>query len=183
MKRILVDVDGVIADLHTEWLHYYNIEYKDNLTIDKIVDWDMQKFVKPECGAKIFDYLYDPTLYDRVAPIDGAISSIRWLRQHGFDVRFVTSGVQPAKIQWLGDCGLLLGEHFMFSPDVVVAHDKSIIRADILIDDNVNNCNDFSGLSILFAQPWNSEHKTGHYRADNWPDVIQYIARKYAGDL
>lgn len=183
MKRILVDVDGVIADLHAEWLKLYNMEYNDVLTVDQITDWNMQNFVKPECGTKIFDYLHDPTLYNSVKPVDGAVSSIHWLRQHEYDVRFLTSGVQPAKIQWLGDHGLLLGEHFMFSPDVIVAHDKSLVKGDILIDDSIANCDNFSGQSILFAQPWNVNNVTGYYRADNWPDVIQYLARKYSGNL
>lgn len=183
MKRILVDVDAVIADLMTEWLSAYNREYNDTLRPEDITRWGIEEFVKPECGTKIFDYLHDPTLYDCVKPIDGAIVSIHWLRQHSYDVRFVTSGVQPAKIKWLGEHGLLISEHFIFSPDVVVAHDKSIIMADIMIDDNIDNLNQFDGLKILFAQPWNHVPVGNYFRADNWPDVIQFLARKYSGGM
>jgi 5'(3')-deoxyribonucleotidase len=181
MKRILVDVDSVVIDLMPTWLSYYNDDYHDQLTVNQITEWDMCKFVKPECGDKIYDYLHDASLYDSVRPIDGAISSIHWLRQHSYDVRFVTSGVQPAKIEWLGNHGLLLDSNFLFSRDVVVAHDKSIINGDILIDDNSENCSSFSGSSILFAQPWNAQDiKDYYYRADSWPDVIQYLARKHS---
>lgn len=177
MRRILVDVDSVVADLIPAWLYLYNKDYNDNLTREQITEWDMTKFVKPECGNQIYDYLHLEDLYNIVNPIDGAISSIHWLRQHEYDIRFLTSGVQPAKILWLGKQGLLLSEHFLFSPDVIVAHDKSIIKGDILIDDNIKNCESFSGKSILFAQPWNKTSSYTFFRADGWPDVIQYLAR------
>lgn len=181
MKRILVDVDAVVADLMPVWLGLYNKDYSDTLETRDILKWGIHEIVKPECGTAIFDYLVYPTLYDDVKPIDGAISSIRWLRQHSYDVRFVTSGVFESKIRWLGNHGLLIGENFLYSPDVVVAHDKSIIKADIMIDDNPKNCDSFQGKSILFAQPWNKEYH-GHsysFRADGWIDVIQYLARGY----
>lgn len=179
MKRILVDVDAVTADLMPVWLGLYNKEYGDILEPKDIFKWGIHEIVKPECGAAIFGYLEHPTLYDDVKPIDGAISSIRWLRQHSYDVRFVTSGVFESKIRWLGRHGLLMSENHLYSPDVVVAHDKSIIRADIMIDDNPENCEMFKGKSILFAQPWNEQY-SGHsawFRADGWADVIQYLAR------
>lgn len=176
-KRILIDIDSVIADLVPEWLNLYNTDYNDFVKVEQITEWDMTKFVKPECGTKIYDYLHYIHLYDRVRPIDGAISSIHWLRQHDYDVRFVTSGVQPAKIEWLGNHGLLINEHFLFSPDVIVAHDKSIIKADIMIDDNIKNCENFQGKSILFAQPWN-DVMSNFFRASSWPDIIQYLARE-----
>lgn len=177
MKRVLVDVDGVIADLMPEWLRFYNAEWSDKLRPEDITGWDVIQFVKDECGAGIYGYLGRPDLYDNVKPIDGALSSIHWLRQRGYDVRFVTSGVYESKIMWLGKQGLLLDEYHLSSRDVIVAHDKSVIKGDILIDDNIVNCNDFSGKAILFAQPWNTAPLTGHFRADNWPDVIQYLAR------
>lgn len=176
MKRIFVDVDAVVIDIHSAWLSLYNQDYDDSLSVDQITDWDMTKFVKPECGKDIYKYLPMESLYDTALAVDGAISSIHWLRQHDYDVRFLTSGVQPAKIMWLGNRGLLISEHFLFSPDVIVAHDKSIVKGDILIDDNLKNCENFQGKSILFAQPWNNV-VSPFFRADGWPDVIQYLAR------
>lgn len=182
MKRILVDVDCVVADLMPTWLDHYNSEFDDHLTVSQITSWGMEEFVKKECGTKIYDYLWVSNLYDYVQPIDGAITGVRWLRRHGYDVRFVTSGIHAGKAKWLGEHGLLLGESPLYSPDLIVAHDKSIIKADIMIDDNIKNCESFSGLAIVFGQPWNS-NTTQFFRADDWADVIQFIARKYSGGL
>lgn len=176
MKRVLVDVDAVVADLIPVWLGFYNKDYDDNLVASDIFKWGIHEIVKPECGAGIFNYLERTDLYDNVKPIDGAISGVQWLRQHSYDVRFVTSGVFESKIRWLGRHGFLMGENWLYSHDVVVAHDKSIINADIMIDDNIKNCENFKGKSVLFAQPWNTGSHPW-FRADGWVDVIQYLAR------
>ena len=59
-KILAFDIDGVLADLHTAWLDEYNKDFDDNLTISYITQWEMDKFVKPECGKKIFNYLKRP---------------------------------------------------------------------------------------------------------------------------
>ena len=51
--KILVDVDGVCADLHMTWLHRYNTDYDDHLIHSDITRWAIHEFVKPECGTKI----------------------------------------------------------------------------------------------------------------------------------
>ena len=81
MKKILaLDIDSVLADLMPVWVERYNIDYNDNLTVKKIKDWDMSRFVKPECGKKIFDYLNDPNLYDYVNPIENAWEGVNALK-------------------------------------------------------------------------------------------------------
>ena len=57
---VAVDVDDVCADLLTEWLYRYNLEYEDNLTVADVDRWDLSEQVKPECGKKIYNYLRDP---------------------------------------------------------------------------------------------------------------------------
>lgn len=177
MKRILVDLDAVVADLIPQWLEFYNTDYDDHLSVSDIKSWGIHEYVKPECGTEIYAYLEYPDLYAQVKPIDGAISSIHWLSQHAYDVRFVSSGVYEGKYKWLHKYGLLRGDNPRYSPDLVIAHDKSLIIGDIMIDDNPNNLNEFRGKGILFAQPWNDNTITPCFRADGWPDVIQYLAR------
>lgn len=56
-KIFAVDVDDVCLDLNSVWLEDYNQVYNDNLKTEDITDWIITKFVKPECGNKIFDLL------------------------------------------------------------------------------------------------------------------------------
>lgn len=177
MKNILMDVDSVVADLMPEWLLRYNLEYKDILKPSNITAWDIHQLVKPECGKKIYQYLWDENLYNNVKPIDGALSGIQWLRACDYRVVFVTSGIQPAKIKWLYEHGFLTGTIWQSDKDVVVASDKSLIKGDYLVDDNMDNCKKFHATSILFAQPWNY-NDSAMTRVNSWADLIFYFSKK-----
>lgn len=170
---LAVDVDGVCADLHAEWLRRYNAEFADTLTLDRIREWDMAKAVKPECGKAIYKYLRDPDLYERVPVIAGSHEMITQLRDEGVRIVFATScvrGMADQKWEWL--------EHHDFLPngahaqsDLVFAHDKSLIRADALLDDYDGNLTSWMRRGILLDAPYN-RHVIGSWtRISGWNQV------------
>jgi 5'-nucleotidase len=174
---ILVDVDSTVADLMPEWLRLYNNDYSDTLTPEKITDWDMTRFVHPDCGTRIFSYLLLDTLYDNVKPIQGALESTQELENLGHRIVFVSSGVYAyPKYQWMERNGFNVGK---WGSNYIVCHDKSLIRGDILIDDGVHNIEAFKNLdAILFDQPWNRSFQW-HRRAHGWNEVKLLVDRWY----
>jgi hypothetical protein len=66
------------------WIWLYNYDYSDSLDYLDVDEWDVSKFVKPECGKKIFDYLLYKDLYDHVSPIPDAVWGVNMLREFGF---------------------------------------------------------------------------------------------------
>lgn len=172
---ILVDVDGVVADLCSEWLAMYNKDYDDSVTPHDITRWATHEFVKPECGDKIYNYLWLDELYDNVKPIAGSQEGVAQLRAMGHRVVFLTSGIQPAKIRWLHRHGFLTAEMWQQEKDVIIAHDKSLIRGDVLIDDGPHNFEGFNGIRILFNQPWNQGARIPRVRG--WRGVVKWFGR------
>jgi 5'-nucleotidase len=175
---LAVDVDGVCADLHAEWLRRYNAEFGDTLTYDRIRAWDMVLAVKPECGKQIYKYLRDPDLYENVPVITGAHETITDLRDHGARIIFVTScvrGMADQKWEWLEKHDFLpAGAHSQ--NDLVIAHDKSLIRADALLDDYDGNLTGWMRRGILLDAPYN-RHAIGSWtRVRSWSDVPNAIA-------
>lgn len=175
---VACDIDGVLADIHQIWLDRYNVDYSDHLTVDRITEWDMSRFVKPECGKKIYDYLDDPSLYDEMPPIEGALEGVLELRRAGHRVVFVTSSVNGAsgrKLRWLQDWGFFETRR-KSEPDYVECTDKSLIRADVLIDDYHGNLAVFHGERIQFLQPWNANKSVdGAWIACNWREIPQIV--------
>lgn len=167
--RILLDVDYCIAPLHDEWLSRYNRDFDDNLQSWQITEWDMTKFVSPKCGVGIYKYLNDMDLYDTLSPVTGSIWAVETLLRLGHDVRFVTSGVNVSKINFLRKWGFVRSEQ-----DFVIAADKSLIIGDVLVDDYEKNLDTFNGFTILFDAAHN-RHDTKHTRAIDWWDVVAYI--------
>jgi 5'(3')-deoxyribonucleotidase len=174
MITIAFDVDGVLADLCTAWLNKYNKDYKDTLTPYDITEWDTAKFVKPECGNKIFEYLV-PKLWKSVKPIDGGIECVQFARKNDYRVIFVTSVYKEAgaKYDWLMEHSFFDG---IAKPkmDYYEGSDKSLICADMLVDDGLHNLKTFKGFPLVFDQPWNRP-TVGYERAVGFDDVTRYI--------
>lgn len=178
-KTIACDVDGVIADLTVEWLRRYNRDYNDDLTPARIHQWDMVPAVKAECGHKIYDYLRDPDLYAQVPLIDHAQEGVAQLREWGHRVVFVTSctkNMADQKWAWLERFGFLKST-LMQSPDLILAHDKSLINADLLIDDHLGNFLNWDKPGILLHVNQNSKGvlKPNIVRAYNWPEILLLV--------
>ena len=165
-KIVAVDCDGVCADLTSEWIiNRYNNDWNDNLKHEDITDWNVHQFVKPECGLKIYDYLQDPSLYDNVIPIEGAINGVFYLKSLGYRVIFVTHSTQGhsgRKFRWLFQHGFIEVED-----DYVECKDKSLVNASYLLDDYVVNVNSFRGQGVLFTP-----------RCDNWTEVCRYFYKE-----
>lgn len=173
---LAIDVDGVVADTMVAILHRYNRDYDDRLTLEDIKAYGVEKFVKPQCGSNIYRYFEDANLYNSIFPIVDShygITSLRLMGHHR--VVFVTTpspGTNGKKLAWLKFYGFLRHD-----VDYVECHDKSLIRADVMVDDKISNLAGFTGERIIFTQPWNKQDSvTNSYRANGWPDVIQIVA-------
>jgi 5'-nucleotidase len=172
---IAVDVDGVIADLMSAVLLRYNEDWKDSLTLSDLKGWNISTYVKPECGIRVFDYFSEPKLYETyVLPIDGAYAGMELLWKRGHRTIYPTkpsSRTEGIKFQWLAHYGFIFDRR-----DYIEMHDKSLLRADVLVDDGLHNLKDFQGERIIFDQPWNeSGTVNGSFRAHGWTEVVKII--------
>jgi len=174
---IAVDVDGTIAALHDVWYYRYNNDYNDNLSTEKVTDWDLHKFVKPECGKKIYDYLKDPSLYDKVEPIETAYEVIQDLELDGHRVIYPTTTpieASGAKYRWLKKHGFLHSDN-----DYIEISDKSLLNAEFLVDDAIHNIKSFKNLGIIYRQPWNISFSYPN-EAHDWVDFSnKWFDKKY----
>lgn len=190
---IACDVDGVLADLDTEWYRRYNRDYNDNLTRERVTGWNVSEFVKPECGLRVLDYLSDPDLYAQVQPIPGAVEGIHRLRAAGHEVFFVTActfGMVDQKAQWLrrwGFSAATAADAYRLPKDLVVVYEKHRVLADLLIDDGPHNIMQWvRGTSqrrraILLEYPYSHECDLTSaewlwcYRAHNWDEILSNL--------
>lgn len=180
---IAVDVDGVTADLYPEMFRLYNEEYNDNVTVESaMLEYGHNTWkIKLECGAKILKYFDLPNLYDNIKPIDGALEGVQYLRDLGHRIIFNSSCVidrSDDKLKWLIKHGFLKqGKTFNF--DWMVVSDKSLINADIMIDDRPENIHDFKGVGIIFDQPYN-KLTLADARMKGWSEISKVHAELYS---
>lgn len=175
---IACDVDDVVADLIPAWLLANNQKYGDQTTPEMVTRWRVADF--SSAGEAVYALL-TPELYDTVELVPGAQEGIQNLRQMGHRVVFVTStplGSGGAKLLWLRRKGIITGSgpygDGRHSEDYVEVYDKSLIHADIIIDDKPENVQNFKGEGILFNRPHNHSF-LWPMRADTWEDVVFYV--------
>jgi len=170
MKIVAIDVDDVCLSLIDNWLLYYNHDFEDNLTADKIIEWDISKFVKPSAKKAIYEYVENEEVYKTAKPVENALMGVNFIKEFGYRVIYVTANnPHNSKFDWLFK-NEFLDDHKNF----VSAYDKSLIHADYLIDDKYENIINFKGIGILFNRPWN-EYSLYHNRVENWSDIINKI--------
>ena len=155
--RILLDKDSVVYDLATPWYAMHNAEYPDHILHVRDVDtWHTDEICKRvECPADIYKYFLYPEVWT-LGKVLGNSNHItqRWMQEYAIELGFVTTVANPLAAQhswkWLQ-------KHFPHVPSIcmVTTHIKSWIQGDILIDDGVHNLEHFSGIRILYTQPWN----------------------------
>lgn len=172
--KILVDVDDTVCKLVETWLWLYNKKYEDNLKPEDITDWDIAKFVKPEAKDTIFEFINNQAVYRIVPEIEGALSCVNRLRAMGHRVIFATWAMEDAagaKYRWLKKHGFLDSQM-----DYVECKDKSLIRADITIDDNFEYVQKFYGMAVLFRKPWNMK-ADWNFCVNNWDEFVEFVVK------
>jgi len=160
---IACDADGVTCNLHDPWYGRYNRDYNDNLTSERVKSWDIHKYVKPECGLKIYDYLHEPDLYAEVRPIEGALEGVQALRDAGHRVLFTSAcawGMTDQKAEWFRQYGFITGPKTPMLPsEFIPVQNKLDIDADLLIDDRASTVREWvekkHKRALLFSYPHN----------------------------
>lgn len=168
---IAVDVDETVCDMLGA-ICARGVFGGDALNEDHILPEDISTWDLPEW---MYDYM-DYELYDTWAmPIKGAREAINRLRKQGHRVVFVSScyrGTADAKKEWLVRWGFLPDSPSL--RDFIAASDKSLIGADVLVDDAPHNVVSFPRRAFLIDQPHN-QHVRGITRLRDITDLPEAI--------
>lgn len=150
-----VDLDDVCWEFVAPLLKKYNLMYDDNVEYEDITDWDIHKFLKPEC-KNIFRELATEGFFEELFI---PVSTVGWLSALNeiANIKFVTAA-SSYTIPWRHD--LLKRELDFFEDDMLVKlTDKKLISYDYFVDDNPDNCKavEFFDMALTFqiARPWN----------------------------
>lgn len=168
--RILVDLDGVVVNWTKRFEHDLE-RYFPDLEFPLLREFSTPTNLPKEHRDAI-DYVKNREgFYRHMEPIEGAFDAILSMSEY-HDVWFCSTpeveNVTCAsdKISWVYD---FLGSDF--AKRVILTHDKTLVRGDILIDDRP----DITGVQIptwrqiIFTQLYNT-HVRGLNRLDRWSD-------------
>lgn len=180
--RILVDMDGVIADFEKESFDRYRTRYpelpfiplKERVTFYASEDYntrfgsEYKQIIANICNEKDF--------FNSLPIIEGAKEALNQMIEKGYEVFLCTSPLQNfqycvlEKYEWINT-------HFgkEWVARIILTRDKTIVNGDILIDDRPEiQGSDFPKWKhILFHQPYNSQvNKPRIVMWDEWEAVV-----------
>lgn len=171
MKRLTIalDMDDVFADASLSLLNHFNANHGTTYTLDQMNGQNFNEFFSPEDFSEIRSYLFMPHFFEELPIIEGASEVLPDLVEK-HDV-FVVSAAQEFPLS-LSEKSFWLDRNFPMIKwtNRVFCGVKSIIDADVLIDDHIYNLNVFKGKGYLFSR-FHNLNLTGYDRLKDWDDI------------
>lgn len=178
-KRIAIDMDEVMADLHHRRLELYQNEFNVNLSDEQLHGKKLFEVVPPEHMPRARSYLWEEGFFRNLEVMPGAYEVILELSK-SYEIFVATAAMEVPhsfreKYDWLQ-------EHFAFIDPMnyIFCGHKYMLATDYLIDDTPKHHETFPGHGILFDAPHNRD-ETRYPRVANWYDVPALLQTLDAG--
>lgn len=176
--RILIDMDDTLVKFSDRWYNKHNAEFGHIHELVFGAGWeDGSRCKDANCDADIFKYFNDADLWSDGEPLPDSITVTQRWTNIGHELSIITKvpskHIEAAQYKYIG-----LQKHFSHITPIffVNEHTKHWIQADVLIDDGIHNHSGFTGISLLYDQPWN-RNNTALPRIKNWQHADIVIER------
>ncbi len=176
-KTLLVDMDGVLADVYKQLIKLEFEASGTRITMEETMGLT-ENDAFPNCQK-----LVKQRGFFRDAPVmPGAVEVMEKLNQH-YELFVVSSAMEyPNSLQ---EKYYWMEEFFPFISwkQLVLCGTKTCIKGDIMIDDHFKNLDFFEGRTLLFSQPHNAvQNDSSHERMDGWKEVAAVLLGKRGPD-
>ena len=170
MQRLAVDMDGVLADVYEQFFRYDEKDFGKRRPLEEVTGVEERK-----AFPSINEYVYAKGFFRAAPVVKDSVEVLTELNKN-YELFIVSAAMEfpqslPEKLEWLN-------EHFTFInwQQIVFCGSKSIIDADIMIDDHFKNLDEFKGSTILFSQPHNQlKYEGRHKRAGSWKEIATLL--------
>jgi 5'(3')-deoxyribonucleotidase len=172
MKRILVDMDGVLVDIYARFFKLHEIETGQRLTVN-----DVAGLLEAEAFQNQRKWVSAPGFFRNLPVMHGSREGLKHLNDY---YKIILVSLATEFPYCLTDKQLWLHDNFPFIgwQQIVFCGDKNIIDADIMIDDHLKNLDHFKGQTIMFTQPPNMLLKnTRHARVNSWAEIEKFLLK------
>ncbi len=168
MKRLIVDMDDVIADATGQILHYYEQEFGVRVPRESLNNKEeLEGF--PDHHEKIQQFLYRENFFRTMTPHVDSREVMAELNNK-YELFIVSAAMEfpqslPEKLAWLN-------EHFSFLTwkQIVFCGSKAVVHGDYMIDDLPHNLERFNGEKFIYTAPHNM-HIHLYNRLNSWKEV------------
>ena len=166
MDQLLVDMDGVLADVYAQFI---KLEYLETGVMQNIES--LYGRTEPEAFPFYEQHVHSKDFFRKAPTFPNSMEGLKYLNDK-YRVLVVSSAMEfphslSEKYEWLNEF-----YPFITWKQIVFCGDKSALKGDIMIDDHPKNLDFFAGRKILFTQPHNIYLTNNEYqRVDNWKEI------------
>lgn len=178
------DLDGIIIDLTTPWLHWYNTKFQDFITIDDIRTYEIKDHT-PKTN-NIYEFFNELSRYADCPVIKGASEGLKELHDAGHDIIITTASIIGAEhIKWYL---VKKAAPWFKHQDLMIGSRKELLELDVFIDDSAKNVTNYSSTwpnahILTIAYPHNESIKgivncyaKNHHNTEvAWSTIVDYI--------
>jgi 5'(3')-deoxyribonucleotidase len=182
--RLLLDVDGVLADFLTPSLEVLRTLTGKSFRTEDFPYWDLFRVVDPKWEAPFFRALGQPGVARSLEVYPGAQQGVARLHEM-VDVYIVTTQLRGSPT-WTHDREVWLQTHFSIpSHRVVHTSAKHLCTGEVFVDDRPENVLRWSkahpkGIGLLWDAPWNRLDVVPE-RVFGWDSLLETLAVRYQG--
>jgi len=169
-------MDEVMADTLAEHLRRYNQAFDERVTPKDLVGKGLWELAPADRQKELRAFLDAEDFFEVLDVMPGSQEVLEELSRR-FEIFIATQAMTVPNS--LGPKYRWLQRHFEFIPPThyVFCGNKSILRADYLIDDLPRNLEWFTGQGLLYTAPHNLT-ACGYVRVNNWQEVLAYFRAK-----
>jgi 5'-nucleotidase len=172
MKRLIVDMDDVMADTTGQFINYYERDFGARIERTSLNGKEEGEGF-PDNHSVLRKYPYQENFFRTISPHQHSQEMLEKLNNK-YEVFVVSAAMEfpqslSEKLAWLG-------EHFPFLSwkQFVFCGSKAVVYGDYMIDDLPRNLQKFIGEKIIFTAPHNI-HINGFKRANDWREVASLL--------
>jgi 5'(3')-deoxyribonucleotidase len=170
LKQILVDMDGVLADVYSQFIELELKETGVHLEIQSLYGK-----IESEAFPHYEKHVLSNGFFRTAPTIPNSIEGLKYLNDR-YKVLVVSSATEflqslREKIEWLNEF-----YPFISWKQIILCGKKDAIKGDIMLDDHLKNLDSFDGQKILFTQPHNTYVLKDYFqRVDNWGQIMNIL--------
>lgn len=164
-KIVAIDLDGVIWDMLPAWIELYNDVFNDNLTIDQIQTYDIERYTK--CDKASLLYLLErDDFWEKITIPNKTVRALEDLQNNEkVELLIVTNTSHRTALHKFQRLFQLLPT--LKESQIITTSRKDLIKADILIDDWEDNLKEMAkskqGVPILITHTYNKTFPNTQY--------------------
>jgi len=167
MKRVLVDMDGVLADVYAQM---FKLEFEE--TGIRPTEQEINGRLEGDAFPSFHKIVRSKGFFRNAPVMEGSVEGLRYLNEK-YNVVIVSSATEFPDS--MGEKYYWLTEHFPFISwrQMIFCGSKEGICGDIMIDDHIKNLSHFEGRRILFTQPQNVfVEDESMERVGSWKEIV-----------